>query len=317
MHRGRPLRYALPLLVAGGILVWVFKDVSFKELGHELQQGHIGWIVLGMLLTTLAFGVRAYRWCLLLRATQAKISIIDSFWALMAGYLVNFAVPRAGELFRSGILKKRHNLSFAQALGTVISERLLDIVCMGIFIALSFWIEQALLQHIGKQLLSRGSVLLWLLYIGIAIVVGLGLYLFLCRYQPKLWLHVKHFGQDCWKSLLSIRKTEPIIAFHSSTCLLWGLYYLSNYAFMQAYSETAVLPLYIGIVLLATSSIGMLIPIQGGLGSFHVLVSHTFMWYGVPQSIALAITVTIHLGYTIIVALFGVLALLFFFRQRE
>ena len=313
------LRYALPLLGTAAILTWLFSNipVDSKDLWAWLIRGHLGWLAVAVGTTGLAFWLRAYRWWLLLRATGAKLSITDSFWALMGGYLANFILPRLGEAFRCSVLKRRQGISFAQGLGTVLGERLIDVVCIVLVVGVSLVLERVLLGQLLQEVEVRDSLARMLDYSWVVLLLGGGAFLWIKRYKKDLLVRIWAFPVLCWKSFLSIGKVRPLVPFYTSTCLMWLAYYVTNYAFMEAFPATTDLPMRAGLLLLVTSSLGMLVPVQGGVGSYHVFVLGTFVWYGVSKFDGLAMALLIHLTYSVFAIMCGAVAVRLFFLHKK
>ena len=308
----------LSLIGVVALLLWVFGDVSLTDVVGILLQANLGWVAVALIINIASFWIRAYRWCLLLRGAGSSLSVEQSFWALMAGYLASFAIPRIGDIFRCTMLKKMHNIALFRGLGTVTSERLIDIATMLVVVGISCLLQYEWLSNQLKNSLQGTHIashyLLYLLFIGIGAGVVV---LLLGVYKKKIhqrWISTWHLF---WSGLLSIRNLRPRYAFLGSTILLWLFYYLSNYAFMQAYSATSDLPAQAGILLLATSSLAMLVPLQGGIGSFHAFTQATLVFYGVHKVHALATVTAIHLGYMLWVGLFGGYALFLLFRKTQ
>ena len=315
----KALRYALPLLGTAAILTWIFSSIPVepKALWAWFIRGHLGWLAVAVGATGIAFWLRAYRWWLLLRATGAKLSIADSFWALMGGYLANFVIPRLGEAFRCSVLKRRQGIPLAQGLGTVLGERLIDVVCIVLVVGVSLLLERVLLWQLLQRVAMSDSLERVLRYSWVVVLVVGCAYLWIQRYKKAWLLRVWAFLVLCWKSFLSVGKIRPLVPFYAITCLMWLAYYVTNYAFMEAYTATAGLPMRTGLLLLVTSSLGMLVPVQSGIGSYHAFVLGTFVWYGVSKSDGLAMALLIHFVYSVLAIMFGAVAVALFFSHKR
>ena len=310
------LRYLLSLSLAGLVIWLLFKDIDRDTLLDTLKDVNIGWASLGFFLSILAFYLRAYRWQLLLRTANISLPYSQGFLIVMSGYLVNFLLPRMGELFRCILLKRNYHIPITQSLGSVLAEKVLDITCLLIFLCWSLLFAQELLLEVLEESFVRTQQLAaQTLYIFIIFGVAC---LTLCLYLLKRY---KQRVRQLWKKfsthLTALKHVRPLHYFHGSTILLWGLYYLSNYAFMQSYPSSAALPLSTGIVLLATSSLGMAMPVQGGVGTLHAALTATFLWYGLDKSLALALPIIIHFSHTVATFGFGSVGLYIMFYKRK
>ena len=235
----------------------------------------------------------------------------------MVGYLVNFTFPRAGELFRAGLLKKKYRISLAKSLATVIYERILDLLVALAFVGISLLLEYEQLRSYLRVAYSKLSYWQVLLYLIVAAVLTATLYVLLRRYYGTYLVKLQDFLARLWRSIYSIHQIRSPFRLCVSTLLIWSSYYLSNYFFMQAYAETEDLPLQAGVLLIATSSLGMILPVPGGIGTFHTFAQKTFMWYGVEKAAALAVAFAIHFGFTAAVIVFGGVGLLLCTSPKE
>ena len=316
-ERKKVLRYTFSFTIAVVLLFWVLEDVSFEEWTTVFQTGQPVWIAIAFVCLLIGFWIRAYRWRLLLQATGSSLRISQSFWILMVGYLVNFAFPRAGELFRAGLLKRQYHIPLAKGFGTVISERILDFVGAFAFVGFSLILEYERLLRYLQTILSQSSLSRALLYLSVATLL-LGTAYALLRYRySTYYAKLSDFLSRLWTSIYSIWKLRFSWQLYTSTILIWSTYYLGNYFFMQAYIETKALPLEVGVLLIATSSLGMMLPVPGGIGTFHVLAQKTFMWYDVEKTSALAVAFAIHLSFTTAVVLCGGVGLLLCLSRKK
>ena len=317
IERKQVLRYTFSFTIAVALLYWVLEDVSFKEWSAVFQTGEPIWIAVAFVCLLLGFWIRAYRWRLLLKAAGSSLSTSSSFWILMVGYLVNFAFPRAGELFRAGLLKRQYRIPLSKGFGTVISERILDIIAAFAFVGVSLLLEYVRLWSYLRTTLTQEIFSRALLYLSVAVLL-LGVAYLILRYRYTTYLsRLGGFLSRLWKSIYSIWQLRSSWKLYTSTILIWGTYYLGNYFFMQAYVETKALPLQAGVLLIATSSLGMMLPVPGGIGTFHALAQKTFVWYGVEKTSALAVAFAIHFSFTIAVVVCGGIGLLLYIGQKK
>ena len=311
------LQYSLSLSLAGLVVWLLFRNIDTSDLLAKLQDADRLWMTLGLLCAVAAFCVRAYRWQLLLRASEVSLTFFQGFLIMMSGYLVNFLLPRMGELFRCVLLRRNYQIPIPQSLGSVLAEKALDMICLIIFTCWGLLFAKELLLRTVSESIVRIEEKLTsqVIYMLIALVLAI---LALCLYLFKKY---KQRARIAWRNFLmhltNLRNVRPIHYFHGSTIVLWGLYYLSNYAFMQSYGSSAELPLSTGIVLLATSSLGMAMPVQGGIGTLHAALYATFLWYGLEKPLALALPIIIHLSHAIATFGFGAVGIYTLFYKRK
>lgn len=255
--------------------------------------------------------LRAQRWRMLLVPSGNFVSLQNSFLSLMIGYLVNLVVPRGGELSRCYNLFKLEKIPVETSFGTVIVERIVDVILLFVLIVVSFFVEwEKLEKFIGKLNLSGGSggfkIPLWFIILCIAGLVGLVI-LFLLRKNEKLKKLLTGFTEG----LLSIfrLKNKSLFIFYSLS--IWGLYFLMSYCVLKAFPETDMLGFSAVVSLFAVGSIAMAVPLPGGMGSYHTLVPLVLViLYNLPKQDAVAFTFIFHAWQTFILIVIGVLSLL-------
>ena len=124
-------QFVLPLLLGAAILVWTYKGFDFKRMLSVMEEGFNYW----WMLFSLVFGVfghlfRGWRWNLSLAPLGEYPKARNSVYAIFVSYAANLVIPRVGEVSRCGILAKYEGVSFSKSLGTVITERIIDSVCV-------------------------------------------------------------------------------------------------------------------------------------------------------------------------------------------
>ena len=65
----------------------------------------------------------------------------DCVDAIFVSYATNLVLPRVGEVSRCGVLAKYDNVSFAKSLGTVVTERLVDTLCILLITGITFLVQ--------------------------------------------------------------------------------------------------------------------------------------------------------------------------------
>jgi uncharacterized membrane protein YbhN (UPF0104 family) len=254
--------------------------------------------------------LRAERWRMLLKPTGNQISFSGSFLSLMIGYLVNLAVPRGGELSRCYNLYKLEKTPVEVSFGTVVVERIVDVICLVALIALSFFVEwkklKAFIDSLDLPAGSGSSISPWaiLILVGIA---GFAAMLFLLRKNEKFKKVLSGFKEG----LMAVfqLKNKGLFIFYSIA--IWALYFLMSYLVLKAFVETEELGVSAVLTLFAIGSIAMAVPLPGGAGSYHTLVPMGLVaLYHLPQADAIAFVFIFHGWQTLITILGGVVSLI-------
>ena len=253
---------------------------------------------------------RAERSRLLLKPTGNQVSFSASFLSLMVGYLVNLAVPRGGEVSRCYNLYKLEKTPVEISFGTVVVERIIDLLCLVLLIALSFFVEWKKLKSFidtlqlpsGKE--SSFSPVVVIFILGIVIF---GVVLFFLRKNEKFIKIVAGFK----KGLLAVfqLKNKGLFIFYSIA--IWVLYFLMSYFVLKAFAETQDLGFSAVLTLFAIGSIAMAVPLPGGAGSYHTLVPMGLVaLYDLQKADAIAFVFIFHGWQTLIMIVSGVVSLI-------
>jgi uncharacterized protein (TIRG00374 family) len=274
------------------------------------QNSNKGYLGLMALVAILSHLLRAERWRMLLVPTGNKVGLTNSFLSLMIGYLVNLAVPRGGEVSRCYNLYKLEKTPVEVSFGTVVVERMVDVICLLLLIALSFFAEwQKLKKFIDTLNFSSGegfSISPWMIVVFLGVIVFAAAIFFL-RKNKKLLKIIEGFKEG----LLAIFKMQNKGLFIAYSLGIWLLYFLMSYLVIKAFPETEDLGFSAVLTLFAVGSIAMAAPLPGGAGSYHTLVPLALvMLYNLPQADAVAFVFIFHGWQTILMILMGVLSLI-------
>lgn len=127
------LQVVFPLLLGAFILIWVYRDFNFQRVGEVLVNGmNYGWIALSLVFGVFANLFRGWRWKLALEPLGEYPKTANCVYAIFISYASNLVIPRVGEVTRCGVLSKYDGVSFSKSLGTVVSERMIDTLCVGL-----------------------------------------------------------------------------------------------------------------------------------------------------------------------------------------
>jgi glycosyltransferase 2 family protein len=270
-----------------------------------------GYLLLMAAVAIVSHILRAERWRMLLVPTGNKVGLLNSFLSLMIGYLVNLAVPRGGEVSRCYNLYKLEKTPVEVSFGTVVVERLVDVICLLILIALSFFAEWTKLKafidtlDFGKG--GGGIHLPWWVYVGALLGIGLLVALYLLRKNERL-LKIVHGFKEGLTAVFRL-KNKGLFIFYSLA--IWGAYFLMSYYVIKAFPETENLGFSAVLTLFAIGSIAMAAPLPGGAGSYHTLVPlGLVMLYNLAQADAVAFVFIFHAWQTALMILMGLLSLI-------
>jgi uncharacterized protein (TIRG00374 family) len=325
------LQYLVTIAITG-LLVWL--SLRGINLGgaHEGQdtgdliwnawtKANKGYLLLMAALLMISHLMRAERWRMLLEPSGHRGTFSNSFLSVMVGYLVNLSIPRGCEVSRCYNLFKLEKTPVEVSFGTVVVERLVDVLCMLTLVFISFVVEWDKLEVFMNSLdFSSGgtkpkvSPLLIIVIVGVIAVVALVYFL---RNNPrvqKLWSGFK-------EGIFSIFKLRNKWLFLGYSILIWVLYFMMSYTVMLAFGETADLGLRAVLTIFAIGAIAMAAPLPGGAGSYHLLLPLGLVTlYHMDRADAVAFVFIFHAWQTLVLAFFGVVCLfisLWLIRKKQ
>lgn len=270
------------------------------------------WLFAMAALAIVSFVIRAERWRMLILPSGNNPSVGNSFLSLMVGYLVNLVVPRGGEISRCYNLYKLTKTPVEISFGTVVIERIVDLICLVLLVAIAFIVEsEKLLRFVESLPIGTGNTRISiLLYLILFIILSSALFFWLFKTNHK----VKNFVVKTWSGFkagfLSIFKLERKGLFILYSISIWVLYFLMSYTVIKAFPQTSDLGISGVLSLFAIGTIAMAAPLPGGTGSYHVLVPQGLVFlYGVASADAVAFTFIFHGWQTAIMIVGGAISL--------
>ncbi len=328
----KSIRYIISFLLAAGLLWFVFKDIDLASMGSRLAAADWRWIVLSAFLTLLAHFFRAWRWTMMLRPLHKQVSLYASFISLLTGYFANYILPRMGEVTRCGTLYRMEGVPVNQSLGTVIADRVFDVLVLAVLLILNFALEFDRLSTffaglVGSRLEGSGeSANILGILIGGGLIAALLVSIWIWRSRSlrerllsialvrKVW----EFAQGMINGLLSVRKLDSPLLFVVSTVAIWVCYYFTSYVLFFCIPETSHLGMLAGLTVLVIGSVGMTAPTQGGIGAYHLLVGNVMVLYGLTQQDGITLATFVHGTQMLLMLAAGAIAfLLALFHQKK
>ena len=290
------------LLLAILLLYLALRGIDLTAMMGALRTAAYGWLLPLCALILLSVGLRAWRWLLLLRALPASpvdarpAALRTATYSVMIGYMVNYAAPRAGEVARSVNLSAQTHHGVSSVLGTVVSERVLDMVVLALALASSAVLLLDRLPVVQELFLDPAQTQLerlpWLL-IGAGLLLSLGGALLLVRYVQRLKPMLRSF----WDGLQTVGRSPRRAGLLLSTVLIWCCYVgMAFLPFMMLGMTGAYnLTLVDTWVIMALGALGIVVPSPGGAGSYHYITIQTLVvLYGVDAAAAAGYAIIAH-----------------------
>lgn len=322
------LKYTLLLSVSALLMWYALKELDFGKIWAEFQTANYGWVAVSLVMGVAAYASRAYRWQMQIKPTGYSPSFASVYHAMMAGYVANLVLPRAGELVRCSLLKRTDDLPVHTGFGTVIAERFIDMVMLLLILGLTFLLEFGRIRDFFLGLLSDKynnleqsiNSLYWLggLLLALALIFLLLGLLFLNRLRGNAYFQkAVRFVKGMLQGVFTIARIEKKGAFWAHTIFVWFMYYAMSLVVFYALPATSNLTLGAGLSVLVVGSLGMAAPVQGGVGVYHLLVQSTLLLYGVSKEAGMAYALLAHGSQTLLVVLMGVLSFMASMLQRR
>jgi uncharacterized protein (TIRG00374 family) len=313
------LKYVGSLALAVVLLYFAFRNVEWEDFVQKAKSVDYTWVIVSIFLSFLAYYARAYRWNILLRPMgHTHLSTGRTTLAILIGYLANLAFPRLGEITRCGILKRSDDVPVSSGLGTVITERVIDVLTLLVLLLFTLIVESdRLLLFLGELFgfSSEGGVIGTSVGEGFYQKVGFGALILLVIVGLLNFLarraggKVKAFIRELYEGVISLRKIDNLTGFIISTLVLWVVYYFMSYLIIFSLPETSHLGWMVGVMLLVTGGIALAIPVQGGFGTYHTLISAMLALYAVEKTTGVFLATLLHTSQVVAVAIFGGIAL--------
>jgi uncharacterized protein (TIRG00374 family) len=292
----------------------VFRDIDLNILFNKVKKADFTFVYISIALSLISHFLRGYRWTLLLKPIQYNVGSFRAFIAVMVGYFANLLLPRMGEITRCAILKKTDNVAIPASFGTVISERILDLILLSLLIFSTIIIEFKTLKNFLVEfinsLIRNLNVTNYLILAGIVLAV-LMVAIFLYRRNrtsiksTTFYKRLRPMIYDLISGLRSIGNVKEKMAFFISTLLIWVLYYLMSYIIVFSFPETSGLDFYAGLSILMAGGLGMAAPVQGGIGTYHAFVGGVLILYGISKEDGVLFATLLHTSQFVSIIIFG------------
>jgi uncharacterized membrane protein YbhN (UPF0104 family) len=328
------LRYTISLGLAGALLWFVFKDMNLREMIDRFAESDWRWIAVSCFFLSCAHVTRAWRWGMLMEPLGHKPGLVNSSVSVLTGYFANYIVPRMGEVTRCGTLYRLERIPVNLSFGTVVAERIFDVLVLLVLIGLNFILEfDRLSTFFGDFFQSKiaggqgdrtgSGILAGVLVAGMLVVLMAAFILYKNvalrnkLQQNALISKIIAFATGMLEGLLSVRKLKAPGLFFLSTAMIWVFYYLVSYVLFFCIPETSDLGPLAGLTLLVVGAIGMTAPTQGGIGAYHLLVGNVMILYGLSQNDGITLATFIHGAQMIFMLAVGALAFLYVVIQNK
>ena len=308
------LKIALPLLLGGAILYWMYRDFDFKTVGYVmLHKMDWTWMLLSFPFGILAQACRGWRWKQTLEPMGENPRTSTVVNAVFLSYAVSLVIPRIGEFTRCGVLKRWEGISFSKALGTVVTERAVDTFVVMLYSGLILLVEMSVFGSFFRKtgtsidrILSSFSLTGYLVtaVCGVAALILLHLLL----KNLSIYNKVKTTLSGIWEGILSLRGVKNLPLYLLFSVGIWVCYFLHYYLTFFCFDFTADLGLGCALVSFVVANFAVIVPTPNGAGPWHFAIKTMLILYGVQDEKALYFVLIVHTVQTMLVILLGIYA---------
>jgi uncharacterized protein (TIRG00374 family) len=276
------LRFLLFLGIGAGLFWLAFRNLDLSKMVEQFRSAHYIYIFLGLLVGLFSHFMRGLRWKLLIQPLGYNVPVRNSFIAVLIGYMVNFAIPRMGEVSRCVILNRSEKIPLNKLIGTVFIERIVDTITLLIIIIITFIAEYQRLKDLIYDYLytpfmtkSSGIDVTLIIIIGLIILAFIIAAILIIRLiknksaDNKLMAKIHSLLSGFYAGIKTIKTMDRKWEFILYSILIWTGYWMMTYVVFFAFDLTAQLGLLAGLAVLAIGSLGIVFPSPGGMGSFH------------------------------------------------
>jgi len=319
------INFIISIGLAAIFLYIAFYDVNLSDVMEIIGQASVLWIVIFIVSIMIGHYIRALRWKYILYSVKPDIKMKNLFGALMVGYGVNCVTPKLGEVTRAVLIGKWEGLSRSSMFGTVIVERIIDIISLGTAVLVSafIWRESLYISFpwLESTLYITGifiTAVIVLIYFTVSfkekfygIIINL-----IKKFSLKLAEKVAYIFEMLTQGFASLKGARNYFFTIALTIILLIVYALSSYfGFFMLNMKPATYQM--GWVLMSISAIGVVIPTPGGTGSYHTLAKSTLvLLFGFGETISAAYALLTHI-ISYFLFIFIALALFFLLNKTE
>lgn len=311
------LKFGVPLIIGVAIIWYLYREVSISEIKDVLSSGvEWSWIILSLVLALCSHILRGIRWQYQLRTIVDRPPINDLVNSVFGAYGVNLILPRMGELWRCNFIAKRLNQPFSTILGTVISERFVDMVSVALITLIAFIAERNFFFSFFRNHPTIANSLIVLVkspycYLALALIIGGLIVFFKNGGRFKFIEKIISILKRIWEGAKTIMLMKHKWMFIFLTAAIWILYFFNFYVCLFAFEFSRDLGILDALSMFVMGSIAVVVPVQGGIGPWHFMIISTMMYYGVGETEASTFALVVHAIQQGFVLLLGAYALIF------
>lgn len=304
------LSILLPIALGVFLIVYTYNKFTpqqLEEIKLQFKNANYTYILISLFFGVIALISRAYRWSFTLDPLGYQPKLINSFMAVCVGYFMNMTVPRSGEISRALILKKYEDIPFDKGFGTIIAERIVDMIILLSFIAIAFFLQYDIFESFVLDKISPKQLVLLVVF-GAVVLFAFILLIKYSKNQKIISIKLKIAG--LLEGLWSITKMEKKWAFLAHTIIIWGSYLVMFYVTIFALTETENLSFNAVIIAFVVGGLAITLT-NSGFGAYPFLIANILLFYNIPETAGNAFGWIVWTSQTLMIVVLGTLSFLF------
>ncbi len=306
----------IPLLIGIGLIYYQYTNLTSEQLDSiklYFKNANYTYVFLSLLIALTGFWARAYRWKYSLNHLGYETKFHNNFFAVCVSYLINLTIPRSGEVTRAVLLKKYENVPFDKAFGTIVAERVVDLLIFLLFVFVAFVLQFNIISEFIFSNISPSKLII----IGIVLfVLGIAFLLIWFRSNWVIVSKIKEKFAGLIEGMTSILVMKERWKYLFFSFFIWFSYLMMFYVCIFAIPETSDISFSIVIMgfIFGSVAIGFT---NGGIGAFPIAIQTVLLLYGINKGVGAALGWIIWTSQTLFTIFLGLLSylLLHFFNK--
>lgn len=288
-------------------MYYTLSKVSLDNIWGYFIASNYWWILFGVFLGFLSHLSRAYRWRFQLEPMGYNIKFTNSFMAVFAAYLINYTIPRAGEVARATIVSNYEDVPFEKGFGTIVAERIADLIVMFFIILVTLFLQFDFIYGFFVEKFDATKILIAL---SIVILLLIIFFRFIKRGKSTLAVKIRTFINGLLEGALSVFKMKKKWAFIFHTLFIWAMYILMFYVTSIAIEDLEGITTGAILIGFIASSFSIAAT-NGGIGSYPLAVYAAFSIFGIAEEPSIACGWIMWASQTLMIIVFGGLSLIY------
>ncbi len=296
----------LPVALGVFLIWWSLSALSESdklEIKNALKNVNYFWVFISLFLGLLSHLSRAYRWKFLLAPLGYKIHFTNGVFTIFIAYLINLVIPRAGEIARATAISKYESIPFEKAFGTIVVERIVDVIMLLLIIVIAFFYQFDLLKNLILNKIPKEPIYPILLSL-LSILLASAFYVLIRKSKNVFFEKIRNFITGLLEGVKSIFFMQKKWAFLAHTIFIWAMYLLMFYTLSLSIPEVSsigfgaiVTGFIVGALSIATTN--------GGLGTYPLGIQQVLILFGIASNPALAFGWLMWTTQTFMILFFG------------